>query len=753
MKWIHEQIEQSASDTWRIFYWLVSPFLVIVGGRIWIVSNLNKEQFLQFGLIIIGEVQFFIATSLIFWILFRLVSSFSRVSSFLRGFGAVFFFLFSFVSLFDIGYFHATGDRLDLESILVFYSEFQMIWPVVQSELTTMHIVGFCSLLIPFLLSVFVPTPKKRFSVLVLGGYTFCLLTLQIVYELMPLPQSELRGLERSLLFMLVEEGIFSIQEKSLPPDPIELIPLEIKATNENPPNVIVFFLESTGFKHTSLGGEFDSTPHLKRLADNGILVSDASAVVPHTTKALISTLCGDWPQLVTAVPEASFGGLPSQCLPNLVKSIGYRTAFFQTARHTFEQRRELVHFMGFDFFRSKESLDRRKFESSNYFGLDDQAMIEPAMDWVKKEKKPFFLGMLSLASHHNYTLPKKVKPKYPKSERKYEHLSTVHYVDSVLGKFVDRLEKEGMMENTLIIILGDHGEGMEEHGRKQHDLVLWQEGLSIPMVLYGPSVLSTKGVISGPRQQIDIVPTILEIAGAQIVSGTTRGISLFQPVSEERELYFSCWRERKCMAKRMGTEKFIDHYGRRTWEWFSIKKDPSEKNNVQHLHAKDALLRLQNELRDWKRNVKGLYKARFDLWREQAFTPATEEPALMSWPGISLLGCRLADDNVYKNTSPWLLCRWRIENRIEELREIVLEFRYGKTVREQRWKPTNGVLPMYRWPVGTEFEEHIPLDLPQSKRGVVDVFLGLADSRKEHISTLSSTEDQMIKVVTFRIQ
>ena len=753
MNWLNTHIEKANAEIWRVLYWIVLPLLVVTGGRIWIASSLKKEAVYQFALILLGEAQFVIATSLLFVLCLRIFSSWPRLSSFLRGVGALFFFAFSFVSLFDIGYFQATGDRLDLESILVFCTEFQMIWPVVQSELTTIHIVGFASLLIPFFLSVLVPTPKRLFPRLVLYSYVVLLPVLQVVYEMTPLPQSELRGLERALLFQFGEELVLSIQERPILPEESELTPLEIKGNSESPPNIIVFFLESTGLKHTSLGGEFDSTPNLKRFAEHGLVVSDANAVVPHTTKALISTLCGDWPQLVTGVPEASFGGLPRDCLPTLLKSIGYRTAFVQTARHTFEQRRELVHFMGFDFFRSKESLDRRKFESSNYFGLDDQAMIEPAMQWLKNGEQPFFLGMLSLASHHKYTLPKKIKPKFPKKGTKFEHLSTVHYVDSVLGKFVDRLEKEGLMDNTLIVILGDHGEGMGEHGRKQHDLVLWQEGLSIPMVLYGPSVLEKTGVITGPRQQIDILPTILELVGAEIVSGATRGISLFQSVSEERELFFSCWRERKCMAKRMGSQKFIDHYGRRTWEWFSLQDDTTEKNNLHKNKPKELLQGLQLELRDWKRKVKGLYKARFDSWKKDAFTPATQEPAIMSWPGISLLGCRLADEKVYKNTSPWLLCRWRVEEAIEELREIHLEFRYGKIVRSQEWNPTNGVLPMYRWPLGTEFEEHIPLQLPYSKKGMVHLFIGLRNSAEELLSPLGEQEENMIEVASFRIE
>ena len=478
-----QAIRDQSASIWRVVYWLLLPTIIVIGGRAWIASKVKKENWKQFGLILIGESQFLVLTSSIFVFLLVATAKKERRHAVIKWIGGIFFFVFGFVSLFDVGYFDKTGDRLDLDSFLVFYSEFFTIWPVVQSELSMAHILAFLGLFIPFFLSMFLPVPQKKIHPVLLLAYISLLPILHGIYLATPLPKSNLRGLERSLLALLGEEIVIAYKERSIPPNPEELVPITITSTKEQPPNIIVIFLESTGKMHTSLGSDKDITPNLAKLAKEGWVVEDANAVVPHTTKALIATICGDWPQLVTAVPEASFGGLPEYCIPTLLKSIGYRTAFVQTARHTFEERRDLVHFMGFDYFRSKESLNRRKFEKSNYFGLDDRAMIEPAIRWLKKGKEPFFLSMLTLASHHKYTLPKKVKPKFSKKGTKYKHLSAVHYVDTVLGEFITRLNVEGLMSNTLLVIVGDHGEGMGEHGRKQHDLVLWQEGISIPMV------------------------------------------------------------------------------------------------------------------------------------------------------------------------------------------------------------------------------------------------------------------------------
>ena len=747
-------IREGSSHIWRVLYWSFLPFVVVVGGRAWIASQLKKENWKQFGLILLGETQFLIGLSMIILgLLFWSVSK-AKIHRIIYWMSGILFFAYAFVALFDIGYFDKTGDRLDLDSFLVFYSEFSMIWPVVQSELSTAHMLSFAGLSVPFFISMFARVPRIRIHPILLFCYAACIPILHVVYVYTPLPKSNIRGLERGLLALIIEEIAIAFKEKPIAPNEEELIPITVSSAEKDPPNVILFFLESTGKKHTSLGLEVETTPNLKILADKGWQVADASAVVPHTTKALISTLCGDWPQLVTSVPESSVGGLPEHCLPKLLNGIGYRTAFFQTARHTFEERRDLVHHMGFDYFRSKESLDRRKFESSNYFGLDDRAMIEPAIRWLKKGKKPFFLSMLSLASHHKYTLPKKEKPKYSKKGTKYKHLSAVHYVDTVLGEFMERLRGEGLMDNTVIVIVGDHGEGMGEHGRKQHDLVLWQEGISIPMVLYGPDVLKGTGTITGPRQQIDILPTILDIIGVDIQTGNTRGVSLFTAVPEDRQLYFSCWKERRCLGQRLGMTKFIEHYGRRTWEVYDLLSDQKEKKNKAKEQSKEELLGYKEELLLWRRKVQGLYQARFQKWKDAAFEDQTDVEPIVQWQGVSLLGCRLHDEVVYKNTSPWLICRWRVDEPIENLRTILLEFRYRKNVRKQQWEPTKGVLPMYRWPVGKEFEEHIPLKIPRGKRGSISLWIGLGDSSGTPIAPLKvQKEERHTELFSIRIR
>ncbi|MEC7986034.1 MAG: LTA synthase family protein [Myxococcota bacterium] len=743
-----------APAIWRAFFIAVPPLAVLFGGRYWICKDLKRGVWEQFFLTTLGELELFTVTFL--FVAFGLHLTEKRVYAqrailIISTLVATSYLILHSV---DIGFFLLTGSRLDLDALIVFLHELETVWPVVRSEVGWKHLLAIFLMLGSMLCAALIKVPKVKTHLIVRVGCLALYPLVHIAYVTTPLPTSHLRGLERSLASLLGAEYVIMLKESPLPVEASAVEPLQVSISEpEQPkPNVIIFILESTGLKHTSLGTKLDTTPNLTRLAEEGLWVKDASAIVPHTTKALISILCGDWPQLKTAVPEAQPGGLTPSCLPQLLETNGYRTAFFQPARQTFENRLGLVHAMGFDFFRAKESLNSYRYESSNYFGLDDQAMIDPSIQWLKEGEKPFFITYLTLASHHKYTLPSKIQPKYSGTEERYKHLSTVYYVDQVLGNLIERLEKEDLMRNTLLIVLGDHGEAMGEHGRKQHDLILWQEGLSIPMVLYGPDVLEKTGVIEGVRQQIDILPTVLDITDLRVSQGTPKGTSLLKPVPEDRKTYHACWRERRCLGMRLGNIKFIDHYQNKTWEYFDLSTDPEETNNLASEQDETILKQYRDELRTWKRKEKGRYLEQKKQWKANIVSQESSEDSLATWDGLSLLGCQLQNDKVYRNETPWMRCNWRAEKPIQSMRNVEIRMQYrGKKVKRQTWEPTDDVLPVYRWPTGRRIQDDIPLKIPRGFRGSVKLDIGWSDSRGQNLLTDEGRE--WFRTLEFKIQ
>ncbi len=172
--------------------------------------------------------------------------------------------------------------------------------------------------------------------------------------------------------------------------------------------NVVVVVLESTRARSTTPYNEdLETTPFMDELAEESLLAERAHAVVPHTSKALVGSLCGVTPPLDTEKTESEPDIIPARCVPELLDERGYRSAFFQSATKTFERREQLVENFGYDDFYPLEEMDRAGFEKTNYFGYEDDIMLEPSRTWLEENGDgPFFTTYLTLTGHHNYVVP-----------------------------------------------------------------------------------------------------------------------------------------------------------------------------------------------------------------------------------------------------------------------------------------------------------------------------------------------------------
>ena len=376
--------------------------------------------------------------------------------------------------------------------------------------------------------------------------------------------------------------------------------------------NVVFIVLESTRARSvTAYTPALDTTPFLGRLAEQGVRVEHAYAVVPHTSKALVPIECGVHPKITTAIQEANPGGMPSTCLAEALTAQGYATAFIQPAQEEFEGRRGLVANFGFRAFIGKESLPSAAFEESSYFGYEDESMLLPALQWVDRQTGPFFLTLLTLTAHHDYRLPTRLpKRNYAPTEPLNRYLNALAYTDRFLERLFRGLEERSLMANTLFVIVGDHGEAFGEHGRFEHDNVLYQEGIGVPLLLVGAGLEEMRGrVVHGLRETSDIVPTVLEILGFRIFGGDLQGRSLLSTPGHDR-LFFSCWYTRQCLALREGSTKTIYHYERLPPEVFDLAADPLERRSLAADSAhREALGRDIERLKAWKRQNNARYR------------------------------------------------------------------------------------------------------------------------------------------------
>lgn len=357
------------------------------------------------------------------------------------------------------------------------------------------------------------------------------------------------------------------------------------------PPNVILIVLESArNFSHLPPG----TMPFLEALAGRGATVEEMYACVPHTTKALVPILTGLYPLLGAHLP-ADFESLPAA-----LGEQGYRTAFFTPADLQFERKGDMLARCGFQHLFGAADLDAAGSRRSHYLGYSDEEIYAAAADWLRGAKAgPFFLTVLTLSSHHPYIVPEGLGESLDERGR---YLASLGYADSQLGRFHAGLDSAGLLDDTLFMVVGDHGQAFGEHGRWYHSASLWDEVLRVPCVIAGPNVPAGLR-IEGVRSQLDLAPTILELAGLA-PAGSCDGMSLMTAADPDRELFATTWIEKQSIALRRGALKYIYHYGREPAELYDTGADVFERSNLADRSDRDVLEQLTMDCLVWKRQI-----------------------------------------------------------------------------------------------------------------------------------------------------
>lgn len=218
---------------------------------------------------------------------------------------------------------------------------------------------------------------------------------------------------------------------------------------------------------------------------------------------------------------------LPS--LPRLMKAQGYDTATFHTNVVEFWNRGALYKAVGFD-----------RYYDQSFFGTDNTVFFGP-MDEVLYEKtsaelakmqaagKPFYAHVISMTAHHPFTTPAELdKIALPEEYRDNlvgNYLRAQSYADYALGKFIDELKANGVYDNSLVVLYGDHV-GLPVYSLEKQEKELL-EGLfgreysyadmfNIPLVIASPGI-TYPAVFGQTGGQVDVLPTIANLTGAAL--------------------------------------------------------------------------------------------------------------------------------------------------------------------------------------------------------------------------------------------
>lgn len=358
------------------------------------------------------------------------------------------------------------------------------------------------------------------------------------------------------------------------------------KKITANQYNLLVITLDTVRADHIgAYGYQKALTPNLDRLAHEGVMFQNCFTPVPLTLPAHCSIFTGKY-TLGHGVRGNGSYNLPDKevTLAETMKENGYSTfavisSFVLLAKFGLQQ--------GFDFF--DDSLNSHKMYNNYTSEIVASEVFNKFAQWfVKNYQSQFFAWIHLYDAHEPYNPPHKYIKKLGSSPmQRYD--GEIAFVDEAVGKIIDALQKKGVLEKTLVVIMGDHGEGFGEHHEFGHGIFCYNETLKVPLIFFNP-VLFPKAskVILDPVNLVDVYPTLVELFGFR-TQPSVQGKSLVpllggQEEQASRLFYFESLHGRDEMnwAPPMGVIdgdlKFINLPEP---ELYNLQNDPAEKDNL----------------------------------------------------------------------------------------------------------------------------------------------------------------------------
>ncbi len=408
-------------------------------------------------------------------------------------------------------------------------------------------------------------------------------------------------------------------------------------------PNIVFISIDTLRADHVHcLGYGRDTTPTIDSLAKGGCLFSKLQAVSSWTVPTHASMFTGVYPSVHRCVNFTSPIAEEIPTLAEILSQAGYTTASFSSnptlnTNLGFGRGFGLFDDFSVDMWLEIESTieDRTKKRVINT--ETSSSLTRAILDWLdKNHSKKFFLFALYMDPHYNYTPVPPYDTRYDSgykgtitgnvgyvdkpSPRDIEHVKALYdgeirYTDEYVGKVVEYLKKLGHADDTVIVILSDHGEEFWEHGGVQHERTLYQEVLWVPMVIWYPKLIPAGVRVDELVSHVDVMPSILDLAGIKppaAINGRNLAYLINKNGSEVfRDAAFSELDIAQRVHERsiyQGNKKVT--YGvdlKQSW-LYDLKDDPYEMNG-EEMDLIFGVPEFEKALNEWRKTCKSITK------------------------------------------------------------------------------------------------------------------------------------------------
>jgi arylsulfatase A-like enzyme/Flp pilus assembly protein TadD len=366
----------------------------------------------------------------------------------------------------------------------------------------------------------------------------------------------------------------------------------------DTPRSVVLVSIDTLRADHLgSYGYRGVPTPAIDRLAAEGTLFENAATAVPLTLPAHGSLLTGRNPQghgvldnFASRLPESE------ETLAEALRAHGFATGGFVGA-FVLDSRWGIA--QGFDTY--FDDFDARPEDAGTQEANQrpGDEVLAPALEWLEKQRdRPFFAFLHFFDPHTPYAPPEPFRSRFGSGGGNALYDAEIAYVDSLVDRLLQALEDLGIAEETAVVLVGDHGESLGDHGEATHGYFVYDSTIRVPLIVRAPGVPRGARVKAQVRT-IDIAPTVLDLlqlpplpsAEGESLRPYFRGEDDVPPrfayiESQYAAIHFG-WAPLR--GVRTESHKLIDAPEP---ELYDLRTDPAESKNV-YFEARDIAERL----------------------------------------------------------------------------------------------------------------------------------------------------------------
>lgn len=341
---------------------------------------------------------------------------------------------------------------------------------------------------------------------------------------------------------------------------------------------VIVISIDTLRADHLpAYGYDGVQTPAIDALRRDSILFTNAYAHAPLTLPSHASLLTGLLPEKHKVRNNIGYQlDANVATIPKMLKGAGYESG---AAVSAYVLRSSTGIGATFDFFDDGVlSKTNVAIGSLQRAGADTSAI---AKQWIsQRREKPLFFLLHVFEPHSPYEPPEPFRSRF-----KLPYDGEIAAVDQIVGDFIESLKRDGIYDKAMIVLLSDHGEGLNQHGEPEHGIFLYREAIHVPLIVKLPNAARAGETAGQPVGLVDVLPTVAEVAGVEAPAGID-GVSLLHSdaKSASRRIYSETlyprihlgWSELRSLAD--ASYHFIQAPRP---ELYDIRNDPGETKNV----------------------------------------------------------------------------------------------------------------------------------------------------------------------------